>query len=329
MVMNRNGPLGGSVGGLGRDIANLGGPTIMKKHSIVISCLIWALCLSAAPALAEWELIRPSVGQAVLGQDSIENAPLVYATDLATGDIMRLESGLGTWTKIGGPGQKFVVAGSGHLYGLSPDRSGIYRYNGAPMSWTRVRGASGDIFGGPAGFFATDPDTGDLNRLDEVNLTWTRIGGPGLAFAVGDLGHLYGLAPDGGGVWKYDFDQNTWSQIGGPAGAIFAGGQRVFATNPETGVIYGYDSATDSWTDRGGGGLDSQYAVDCTGQIYGWFSYGAQVWRCDNQDDGTPHWSQIGPEAEAIAAGGDSLVYFSPGERNLYLYLKPEASQDQ
>jgi hypothetical protein len=71
-----------------------------------------------------------------------------------------------SWFKVGGPGKMFALDGNGRLYGLSPDGSGVYRYDGSwkeLQKWTRVGDAAGKIFaGGNWRLFATNPQTGDL-----------------------------------------------------------------------------------------------------------------------------------------------------------------------
>ena len=66
----------------------------------------------------------------------------------------------------GGVGKMFAVDDAGRLYGLSPDGSGVFRYDGswnAPIKWANVGGAAGKIFAGGNGrLFATSPQTNDL-----------------------------------------------------------------------------------------------------------------------------------------------------------------------
>jgi hypothetical protein len=76
------------------------------------------------------------------------------------------------WTKVGGPGKTFAVDDEGRLYGLSPDGSGVFRYDGrwnAPQEWTRVGGAAGMIFAGGKGrLFATSPQTSNLMSFESA-----------------------------------------------------------------------------------------------------------------------------------------------------------------
>ncbi len=58
---------------------------------------------------------------------------------LATGDIEQYDRGRGTWTRIGGPGATFAATDD-HLYGVSPDHSGVFEYTGANGAWTEIGG---------------------------------------------------------------------------------------------------------------------------------------------------------------------------------------------
>jgi hypothetical protein len=43
------------------------------------------------------------------------------------------------WHPIGGPGASFAVTGD-TVYGLTPDRGAVFRYDGSGTSWTQVGG---------------------------------------------------------------------------------------------------------------------------------------------------------------------------------------------
>jgi len=50
----------------------------------------------------------------------------------------------GNWQLIGGPGAEFAVADR-TVFGLTPDKGAVYRYDGYGTSWTYVGGAAAQI----------------------------------------------------------------------------------------------------------------------------------------------------------------------------------------
>lgn len=62
----------------------------------------------------------------------------LFATNPKTGHIYQYNGTPDQWTEIGGPGATFTVSDT-HLYGLTPDRSATYRWDGA-AGWTRIGG---------------------------------------------------------------------------------------------------------------------------------------------------------------------------------------------
>jgi hypothetical protein len=89
----------------------------------------------------------------------------VYAIKPESGNIYLYHGKPFCWTKIGGPGKSFAVDVEGRLFGLSPDSSGVFRYDGSyqdPMRWTRIGGAAAGIAAGWRVLLATNPQTRDL-----------------------------------------------------------------------------------------------------------------------------------------------------------------------
>lgn len=59
------------------------------------------------------------------------------------GDIQKYDGTPLSWTQIGGAGKAFAAAGTGDVYGISPNAKSIYRYRGEPGQWEQVgRGAA-------------------------------------------------------------------------------------------------------------------------------------------------------------------------------------------
>ncbi|CAM5656745.1 Tachylectin 2 domain-containing protein OS=Streptomyces aurantiogriseus OX=66870 GN=GCM10010251_93900 PE=4 SV=1 [Streptomyces aurantiogriseus] len=152
----------------------------------------------------------------------------LVATDPNTGALFRYNNG--SWAQIGGAGASFAVTGDS-VYGLTPSRDAVYRYDGQGTSWSKIGTAAGRIWGGLWGLIATDPSTGALfgyqyhspdDNPDEPP-TWRQIGGPGFDFSV-SYETVFGLStnPVGGGVYRYDGEGTSWTRIGGPADSIAA-----------------------------------------------------------------------------------------------------------
>lgn len=81
----------------------------------------------------------------------------LYHTD-KKGDIYKYEGKAFLWTKIGGPGNMFAATFDGDLYGLSPDRKGIYSYLGSPGEWERIGDEATFIYAEQADLFAIRND---------------------------------------------------------------------------------------------------------------------------------------------------------------------------
>jgi len=265
-----------------------------------------------------WAKIWGPVDDVALGMNTMESLPLIYATQASTGDIY----GYGgvSWTKVGGPGAAFAVAGAGQLYGLSPDKSAVMRYGGAAQGWSKIGGAAGEIYGAvdlhPFGLYATNPVSGDLMAYDGGS--WRKVSGPGKQFAFGRNGVLYRLDPGGSGVFRYTRSSNQWTKIGGPADAIYAAGNVLYATSPGIGDLYRYNGSPSSWTKIGGPAR--MFAVGDDDHLYGLATDGSAVF----QYLGTPNrWMKIGGPADALYAVGDVLLATSPGSHDLWRYTKP------
>ena len=170
----------------------------------------------------------------------------VCAIQPGTGNVLRYQGVPHSWVKVGGPGKSFAVDGKGMLYGVSPDGSAVWRYDGLfgpPKPWTKVGGPAAQLFARGLGVYATDPQSGNVRFFHGQPGAWTEVGGPGKDFSVDAEGRLYGLSPDGSGVWRHDGSASVpwkWSPVGGAAGSICAGWREVLATNPQTKDLWIY-----------------------------------------------------------------------------------------
>jgi M6 family metalloprotease-like protein len=264
-------------------------------------------------AQGSWEKISGPVKEVIVGYDQIESSTLLFKVEPGTGDIYSYGWIPGSWKKVGGPGKTFVVADIGHLYGLSPDGSGVMQYSGKTMSWKRIGGAAAEIYGGRDALYATNPETKDIYRYDYIGDKWSKVGGPGKMFAVGNPGHLYALGVDGSSVWKYEGVGTKWTQIGGPAAKIYAGGDKLYATNPQTGDIFRYDGQPMKWTKIGSPG--KMFAVDTYGTLYGLSPNGKGIYKFSGTPDS---WTKTGALAEEIYAGGQFVFAKNPVTNTLW-----------
>ncbi|MFD0280004.1 phospholipase A2, partial [Kitasatospora sp. NPDC127111] len=150
-------------------------------------------------------------------QGLLTDSPL-FATDPASGNIAHYLGGPDKWSVIGQPGAEFAVTDE-TLYGLSPDHSGIWQWNGKDgkaSNWANVRTERTEHIIASDTLFAINPGTGDIAKHNG-NGNWAKIGGPATAFATSG-GQLYRLSPDGTGLYRYTWDkQNNWAAAGAPA----------------------------------------------------------------------------------------------------------------
>ncbi len=89
------------------------------------------------------------------------------------------------------------------VYGLSPDRSGVYKYQGTPEHWTKIGGPSERLIGGGSKLCALSPQNSDIWQYTGQGDEWQKIGGPGYMF-VNAHDAVYGLSPDRSAVYQYD-----------------------------------------------------------------------------------------------------------------------------
>jgi hypothetical protein len=69
----------------------------------------------------------------------------LVATDPTSGNLWHYREGTNDWEEIGGPGAQFAVTRN-TVYGLTPDKQGVFRYDGTPFSWRGVGGPADSIY---------------------------------------------------------------------------------------------------------------------------------------------------------------------------------------
>jgi hypothetical protein len=141
---------------------------------------------------------------------------LLVGTSTTNGDAY-LYSGLPfqPWTKIGGPGQDFVITTEKYFY--RQNRDGIFAWRGG-LDWIKVGGPVAKIYTG-AYMVATSPVNGAACRFFDAELRWERVAGPGDLFSAANDGTLYRL--DSRGIWRKVPGVSGWTRVSGPA-ATFA-----------------------------------------------------------------------------------------------------------
>ncbi|MEZ4448241.1 MAG: AbfB domain-containing protein [Nannocystaceae bacterium] len=170
----------------------------------------------------------------------------LYAIQASTGDLVRVNGGSGSVTKIGDPGHHFV-AGAGWIAGIRPDQSAIYRHDG--QQWTKIGGPATRLIASRDELYAVVPG-GDIHRYEGHGEVWTKIGDPGHAFVAGD-GFVAGITPDKSAVYRWNGE--TWTWIAGASEGLVAAGEDLYRISPN-GDIYRYGGHDDLWIRAGGPG---------------------------------------------------------------------------
>jgi hypothetical protein len=146
------------------------------------------------------------------------------------------------------------------LFRLTPDGSGVYRWDGG-QNWTKVGERAEAIIASGNTLLKINPDTRDVWRYLDSPDQWERIGGPGSQFAVNTIG-VFGLAPDGSSVFQWcgegsawgDGKACAWQKVRDTAGTIVAGSNTLLATDLSTGDIFRYLNGGTAWERIGGPG---------------------------------------------------------------------------
>jgi len=97
------------------------------------------------------------------------------------------------------------VGVGGTVYGLTPDKSAVYKYNGTPENWTKVGGPAASLIGGGSFLYATQPGTGKLWRYSGKGEQWEEVGTPGTGFVAAGR-TIYGMTTDKSEVYQFNDD---------------------------------------------------------------------------------------------------------------------------
>jgi hypothetical protein len=254
----------------------------------------------------------------------------VYVTSAADGDVLdftgSLDGGSGpseAWARIGGPGARF--AGGDALYGLTPDRQAVNRYDLRGQRWEQIGGPARLVYSGAAdGVFATSPGERDLWHYTHRpgGGSWRRIGSPGADFAADPYFGLFGLTPDRQAVYRWK-GGSDWEEVGGPAHAIEPG----LAVDPASRDVWRYRGEPMRWERIGGPGAAFTRARtyrDRFGEaIYALSPRSpgpSTIWRYR----GVPgSWEPFGGPARAILATESGLFAIDSDDRRLWFRRHP------
>jgi hypothetical protein len=240
----------------------------------------------------------------------------LFVTDLAPDEdpgLLQWHRSFDGWITIGGPGAQFAAT-KDTVFGLTPNRQAVFRYDGAPTqtSWTQVGGPATQLYAGTFGLVATSPTNGQLFRYLGTPNNWEFIGEAGASFAV-TRSTVFGLTPNKQAVFRYLGHGNSWEQVGGPASEIYAGDSTLLATSPVNGNLFRFirplGDKTDFWEQIGGPGAQFAVATNVisgsgptaitTDVIFGLTPDKQAVFRYDGS--GTS-WTRIGGPADSILA---------------------------
>jgi hypothetical protein len=160
--------------------------------------------------------------------------------------------------------------------------------------WAALFGSAGtgsEVFAG-GDTIALRFGSGHMYR-NNVDRGWSYIGwsDPG-TIAVDDLGTMYQRATNT--IYRLRAGNGGWdAPLGGPFGALYAGGDQVFAKNG-AGDIYRYTGSGWSWTGSPGAG----FAVDAFGTLYGLSPNRDGLYR----NRGGSNWDWIGTGGQRLEA---------------------------
>lgn len=192
---------------------------------LAVGDALWVLSGDRS-AVYEWGGARDSwtrIGWAA--RQLYAGKPGLFATDPHNGEIRKYGGAPDSWSSAGHDALGFAVDDD-HLYGLSKDDHGVWRWGTENiLNWSRLGGQEfRQIYAGGAGLFATADAGGQLFAYGPRSHRWTRVGGTATSYAVA-ADHVYRL--DSKGIWQWTGTGDSsgrWVQIGGPALSLVTSG---------------------------------------------------------------------------------------------------------
>ncbi len=98
------------------------------------------------------------------------------------------------------------------MFGLSPNKEGVFRWNRQENQWHKVGGPAKEIAGKES--IVLLPFSSKSNRIYISSL---------LLIPVAD-GHLYGISPAGDQCWKYSGSGDQWHKVSNHIRHLIGGG---------------------------------------------------------------------------------------------------------
>lgn len=241
----------------------------------------------------------PPIGEAFVASNEI------YITDAGTSKLIKVRYfPFPQIMEVSDPAREFAIDATGNLYKLATDGQSVWKYEGTGKKWTKIGGPAQHIYAGGNKLFATNPQNGEVWEYGGTPLQWARVGAPGSEYVIDGKNNLYVLSPQKDQIWVRHAATKQWKKLGGAAKHIYGGGDKLYATNPQSGDIMEYLQQEDRWIRAGSPG--KMFAVDNKGQLFGLSPSGDQIWAYDWK---TRNWTHVGGPAEAIFAGGDGELF--------------------
>ena len=244
----------------------------------------------------------------------------LLATDINSNEMFRYNGTPMSWSKIGGPGKTFAVAADSRPYALAPDGGAVVEFSGTSEGWFQIGGPALMVYAGGTTVLATSPEDGNVFRYNGIPMSWSKIGGPGRFFAITGDNRIYAISPNGGAVFEYSGQGENWTRIGGPAANLYVGGSALYATDPQTGNIFEYSGTPMSWRLVGGPG--QAFCVTGDDRLHAITPNVGDV--VEYSGRGT-EWTRIGGPAAMLYGGGSFLVAVDKQTDNLMLFGRPIA----
>jgi hypothetical protein len=188
-----------------------------------------------------------------------------------------------------------VVDSRGVVFRLSSGQ--VFRRNDADTSWTNLNqtGVQSILAGGNRVYYIKNANLFRQSAPDST--TFTNLGSSGSEVVIDDLGTAYRRTLFGT-VSQYRLYGSAWETVGSTANRIYAGGDRLFATN-SSGTVFRYNRATNTWAQAQAGTSPNSLAVTAIGTLYALSADKTTVFR----NDGDQTWTTVGSAAEAIKGG--------------------------
>jgi Tectonin domain len=146
-----------------------------------------------------WSKVGSGISKLYAGGDKVFG----LGTDANIYKLPANPSATAPWPRVGGRGAMFAVDANGVLYGLSPTRGDVYRYNGYGTSWKWIGGAAGAIYGGADTLIATNPSNTQIYEYDDYFAgDWALLSNCSVKEVFAGSGWVFAVDRVNGDVWR-------------------------------------------------------------------------------------------------------------------------------